>query len=46
MAIFVVTFKHCYTPEAADGFSCRHQIRDGSGRKAVYAVFLLASALN
>jgi hypothetical protein len=29
----------------ADGFSCRHQIRDGSGREAVHVAMLLASAL-
>jgi Fe-S oxidoreductase len=29
----------------ADGFSCRHQIRDGSGREAVHVAVLLASAL-
>ena len=30
---------------AADGFSCRHQIRDGSGRKAVHVARILADAL-
>ncbi len=29
----------------ADGFSCRHQIRDGSGREAVHVAVLLAQAL-
>ena len=29
----------------ADGFSCRHQIRDGSGREAVHVAVLLARAL-
>ncbi len=29
----------------ADGFSCRHQIKDGSGREAVHAAVLLAQAL-
>jgi len=29
----------------ADGFSCRHQIRDGSGRDAVHVAVLLARAL-
>lgn len=32
-------------PIVADGFSCRHQIRDGSGREAVHVAVLLASAL-
>jgi FAD/FMN-containing dehydrogenase/Fe-S oxidoreductase len=35
-------------PEAklvADGFSCRHQIRDGAGREAVHAARILAGAL-
>ena len=35
-------------PEAvivADGFSCRHQIKDGSGRDAVHVAVLLARAL-
>ena len=30
----------------ADGTSCRHQIRDGSGREALHAVEVLAMALN
>jgi FAD/FMN-containing dehydrogenase/Fe-S oxidoreductase len=30
---------------AADGFSCRHQIRDGAGREAVHAARILADAL-
>lgn len=30
----------------ADGFSCRHQIADGSGRQAVHVVVLLAQALD
>jgi Fe-S oxidoreductase len=30
---------------AADGFSCRHQIRDGAGREAVHAARILAGAL-
>jgi hypothetical protein len=29
----------------ADGFSCRHQVKDGSGRTAVHAVRLLKQAL-
>ncbi len=29
----------------ADGFSCRHQIRDGAGREAVHAARVLADAL-
>jgi len=29
----------------ADGFSCRHQIRDGSGREAVHVVRLLERSL-
>jgi Fe-S oxidoreductase len=29
----------------ADGTSCRHQIADGTGRKAVHAARLLADAL-
>jgi glycerol-3-phosphate dehydrogenase subunit C len=29
----------------ADGFSCRHQIKDGSGREAVHVAVLLARAL-
>ncbi len=29
----------------ADGFSCRHQIRDGTGRDAVHVAVLLARAL-
>jgi FAD/FMN-containing dehydrogenase/Fe-S oxidoreductase len=29
----------------ADGTSCRHQISDGSGRKAVHAVHLLAASI-
>ena len=29
----------------ADGFSCRHQIRDLAGREAVHSVRLLARAL-
>jgi len=32
-------------PIVADGFSCRHQIRDGSGREAVHVAVLLAQAL-
>ena len=35
-------------PEAAivaNGFSCRHQIADGSGRKAEHLAILLARAL-
>lgn len=30
----------------ADGTSCRHQIKDGSGREALHAVEILAMALN
>jgi len=30
---------------AADGFSCRHQIRDGSGRTPVHVARILAAAL-
>jgi FAD/FMN-containing dehydrogenase/Fe-S oxidoreductase len=30
---------------AADGFSCRHQIRDGAGREAVHVARILAGAL-
>lgn len=30
----------------ADGFSCRHQIADGSGRQAVHVAVLLAQALD
>ena len=30
---------------AADGFSCRHQIRDGSGRTAVHVARILSDAL-
>jgi len=30
---------------AACGFSCRHQIRDGSGREAVHPARILAQAL-
>jgi FAD/FMN-containing dehydrogenase/Fe-S oxidoreductase len=30
---------------AADGFSCRHQIRDGTGRQAVHVARILADAL-
>ena len=29
----------------ADGFSCRHQIRDGSGREALHAARVLERAL-
>ncbi len=29
----------------ADGFSCRHQIKDGSSRKAVHVAVLIANAL-
>jgi len=32
-------------PVVADGFSCRHQIHDGSGREAVHVAVLLARAL-
>ena len=35
-------------PEAlviADGFSCRHQIRDGAGRDAVHVAQVLAASL-
>lgn len=32
-------------PIVADGFSCRHQIRDGTGREAVHVAVLLAQAL-
>jgi hypothetical protein len=30
----------------ADGFSCRHQIADGAGRKVVHMAVLLAEMLN
>ncbi|MCE1183495.1 MAG: (Fe-S)-binding protein, partial [Rhodocyclales bacterium] len=30
----------------ADGFSCRHQIADGSGRQALHVALLLARALD
>jgi Fe-S oxidoreductase len=30
---------------AADGFSCRHQIRDGSGREAIHVARILAGAM-
>lgn len=33
------------TPVLANGFSCRHQILEGSGRKAVHAALLLRDAL-
>lgn len=33
-------------PIIADGFSCRHQIRDGSGREALHVAVLLAQALD
>ena len=29
----------------ADGFSCRHQIRDGTGRKALHSARVLELAL-
>lgn len=32
-------------PIVADGFSCRHQIADGTGRQAVHVAVLLAQAL-
>ena len=32
-------------PIVADGFSCRHQIRDGSGREAIHVARLLERAL-
>ena len=32
-------------PIVADGFSCRHQIKDGSGRDAMHVAVLLARAL-
>ncbi len=32
-------------PVIADGFSCRHQIKDGTGRQAVHVAQLLAAAL-
>ena len=32
-------------PIVADGFSCRHQIKDGTGRDAVHVAVLLARAL-
>lgn len=32
-------------PIVADGFSCRHQIHDGTGRQAIHAAVLLAQAL-
>ena len=32
-------------PIIADGFSCRHQIKDGSGREAMHVAVLLAKAL-
>jgi len=32
-------------PIIADGFSCRHQIADGTGRQAVHVAVLLAQAL-
>ena len=32
-------------PIVADGFSCRHQIHDGTGREAVHVAVLLARAL-
>ena len=34
------------TPIIADGFSCRHQIEDGSGRKAQHIVHILRDALD
>ncbi|HVI51467.1 MAG TPA: 4Fe-4S dicluster domain-containing protein [Candidatus Sulfotelmatobacter sp.] len=34
------------TPIVADGFSCRHQIRDGSGRHARHIALLLRDALD
>ncbi len=33
-------------PIIADGFSCRHQIADGTGRQAMHVAVLLASALD
>jgi Fe-S oxidoreductase len=30
----------------ADGFSCRHQIRDGAGRDAMHVASVLAMALD
>jgi Fe-S oxidoreductase len=30
----------------ADGMSCRHQIRDGTGREAVHAIRILDAALH
>ncbi|MEY2632954.1 MAG: hypothetical protein RIR00_1608 [Pseudomonadota bacterium] len=33
------------TPIIADGFSCRHQIKDGSGREALHVAVLLAACL-
>ena len=32
-------------PIVADGFSCRHQIKDGTGREAEHVAVLLARAL-
>lgn len=32
-------------PIIADGFSCRHQIKDGTGREAMHVAVLLAAAL-
>ena len=33
-------------PIIADGFSCRHQIRDGAGRRALHVALLLREALD
>ena len=30
---------------AADGFSCRHQIRDGTGREALHVARILRDAM-
>ena len=32
-------------PIIADGFSCRHQIKDGAGREAMHVAVLLSKAL-
>jgi hypothetical protein len=34
------------TAIVANGFSCRHQIRDGTGRTALHAIRVLRGALS
>jgi Fe-S oxidoreductase len=44
--LFPAVRQHSDQPVVAPGFSCRHQIEHGTGRKALHPIVFLAEYLN